>query len=137
MIDPEGEQPVYLQVAALLRERIESGEWRPRRRLPAVVALEHEYGVARNTMLKAIKHLRETGYVYTVPNWGTVVRAGSDDITVVVMEPGSRGIFRVANDQESARLDLDPDAAVFVLERPDGEVEVLPADKVEIRGPER
>jgi GntR family transcriptional regulator len=136
VIDPEGEQPVYLQVAALLRARIDSGEWQPRRRLPAVVALEHEYGVARNTVLKAIKHLRETGYVYTVPNWGTVVRAGSENITVVVMKPGSRGIFRAANEQERAQLDLDEGSAVFMLERAGGEIEVLPADKVEIRGPE-
>lgn len=136
MIDPEGEQPVYLQVAALLRARIESGEWQPRRRLPSVVALEHEYGVARNTVLKAIKHLRETGYVYTVPNWGTVVRTGSDNVTIVVMEPGTRGIFRAATLQEQARLGIEDDAAVFVVERGDGEVEVLPADKVEIRGPE-
>lgn len=136
MIDPDGEQPVYLQVAALLRQRIESGEWQPRRRLPAVVHLEQEYGVARNTVLKAIKHLRDLGYVYTVPNWGTVVRAGSEHVTVVVMDPGSRGIYRVATAQEQAQLDLDDDAAVFVIERAGGEVEVLPADKVEVRGPE-
>jgi GntR family transcriptional regulator len=136
VIDVEGEQPVYLQVAALLRARIDSGEWPPRRRLPSVVALEHEYGVARNTVQKAIKHLRELGYVYTVPNWGTVVRAGSGNITVVVMEPGSRGIFRAATGKEQEQLDLEEDAAVFVLERASGEVEVLPADMVEIRGPE-
>jgi len=28
--------------------------------------------VARDTVQKAIKHLRELGYVYTVPNWGNV-----------------------------------------------------------------
>lgn len=136
MIDAEGEQPVYLQVAALLRARIDSGEWQPRRRLPSVVALEHEYGVARNTVQKAIKHLRELGYVYTVPNWGTVVRAGSDNITVIVMEPGSRGIYRTATGKEQEQLNLEEDAAVFVLERASGEVEVLPADQVEIRGTE-
>jgi len=135
VIDPEGEQPVYLQVAALLRQRIESGEWPPRRRLPAVVALEHEYGVARNTVLKAIKHLRETGYVYTVRNWGTVV-LGGEHIATVVMEPGSRGIFRAATDRERERLNLDEGGDVFVLERAGGEVELFPADKVEIRGSE-
>ena len=126
---------MYLQVAAQLRERIDSGEWPSRRRLPPVVALEHEYGVARNTVLKAIKHLREIGYVYTVPNWGTVVKAGADTITLVVMEPGSRGVIREATDQERERLDLDGGACVFVVEHGD-HVEVLPADKVEIRGPE-
>lgn len=126
---------MYLQVAAQLRERIESGEWPARRRLPPVVALEHEYGVARNTVLKAIRHLREIGYVYTVPNWGTVVKAGADTITVVVMESGSRGVVREASEQERERLDLDEGAYVLVVERGGG-VEVLPADKVEIRGPE-
>lgn len=136
MIDPEGEQPVYLQVATDLRQRIEAGEWQPRRRLPSVVALEHEYGVARNTVLKAIRHLRDLGYVYTVANWGTVVKAGADHIAVVVMEPGCRGIYRPASDREREQLDLGEGAAVFVLERPGGDVEVFPADQVEIRGPE-
>ncbi|MFD1538128.1 winged helix-turn-helix domain-containing protein [Nonomuraea guangzhouensis] len=136
MIDPKGEQPVYLQVAASLRERIESGEWLPRHRLPRVAELESEYGVVRSTILEAINHLRDSGYVTTVPNWGTVVRLGSDDITVVMIEPGDCGIFRVASEQESERLGLDPEAAVFVLEKASGRVAVLPADKVEIRGPE-
>ncbi|SET46905.1 regulatory protein, gntR family [Nonomuraea wenchangensis] len=126
---------MYLQVAAQLRARIESGEWPPRRRLPSVVALEHEYGVARNTVLKAIKHLRDTGYVYTVSNWGTVVKAGADTITVVVMAPGSRAVVREATAQERERLDLAEGAHVLVVEK-GGEVEVLPAETVEIRGPE-
>jgi DNA-binding GntR family transcriptional regulator len=135
VIDPEGAQPVYLQVAASLRARIESGEWPPRRRLRSVDTLADEYGVARNTMLKAIAHLRGLGYVYTVRNWGTVVKAGDEDIAVVVMKPGNRGTIREATDQERAQLDLDQGAYVLIVER-DGEVEVLPADKVEIRGPE-
>lgn len=134
MIDPEGDRPVYLQVAQHLRERIVSGEWQPRRRLPSVVALEHEYGVARNTILKAIKRLRDTGQVYTVRNWGTVVKAGADYIAVVRMEAGSRGIFRAATEQEIAHLDLAAGSAVFVVERADGGVEVYPAETLEVRG---
>lgn len=134
MIDPEGDRPVYLQVAQQLRERITRGEWPPRRRLPSVTALEQQYGVARNTILKAIGHLRDTGYVYTVRNWGTVVKAGAADIAVVVMEEGSRGIFRAATERELAQLDLMAGAAVFVLERAGGEVEVYPAETVEVRG---
>lgn len=134
MIDPKGDQPVYLQVARLLQERIDSGEWQPRRRLPAVVALEHEYGVARNTVLKAIKHLRETGYVYTVRNWGTVVKIGADNIAIVVMRPGSRGIYREATEREAAHLNLEAGTAVFVVERAGGEVDVYPAQTVEVRG---
>jgi GntR family transcriptional regulator len=126
---------VYLQVAAQLRARIESGEWPPRRRLPPVVALEHEYGVARNTVLKAIKHLRDTGYVYTVANWGTVVKAGADHIIVVVMEPGSRAVIREASEKEREQLDLPEGANVLVVERGE-EVAVFPASAVEIRGPE-
>ncbi|MFC5821948.1 GntR family transcriptional regulator [Nonomuraea sp. NPDC050478] len=133
MIDPDGAQPVYVQVAADLRRRIEAGEYPPRRRLPSVVALEHEYGVARNTVLKAIGLLRNSGIVYTVRNWGTVVRGTG---AVVVMEPGSRGIYREATDREREQLDLAEGTAVFVVERADGEMEVLPAAEVEVRGPE-
>ena len=126
---------MYVQVADDLRRRIQSGEYPPRRRLPSVDRLAEEYGVARNTMTKAIERLRATGHVYTVRNWGSVVRAGDKDIAVVVMEPGSRATIRAATGQERARLDLAEGAYVLVVERGD-EIEVLPADRVEIRGPE-
>src|SRR5437868_1794745 len=136
MIDPGGAQPVYLQVAALMRERIESGEWPPNRRLPSETALMHEFGVARNTVHKAIVHLRGLGLVYTVRNWGSVVKAGAEYVAVVTMQPGGRAIIREATSLELVRFDLPEGSPVVVIEGPNDSVEVYPAYTVEIRTPE-
>ncbi|MFE3452352.1 GntR family transcriptional regulator [Nonomuraea sp. NPDC059194] len=135
MIDYESEFPVYLQVANSLRERIEAGEWQPRKRLPTVTDLVHEYGVARNTMMQAMEHLRSIGYVYTIRNRGSFVRYGADMVKVVELGAGARSFSRRASEDERERLELEEDGWVTVIEYADGEVEVHAADKVEIRGP--
>lgn len=123
------------QIAAHIRQRIEAGEWAPRRRLPSVTHLEQQYGVARNTILEALGLLRDLGLIYTVKNRGSFVKAGADFITQVVADAGTRIVNRPAHETEIAELELLEHGWVTVVERGD-EVEVLPADKVEIRGPE-
>ena len=134
MIDYESEYTVYEQIAAYIRQRIESGEWGPRRRLPTVVHLSQEYGVAKDTVMQALELLRDLGIIYTVKNRGSYVKVGSDLVTVVAVEPGMRVIFRLATDIERLEMELAEGASVAVVERPGGHVEVIPADKVEIRG---
>jgi GntR family transcriptional regulator len=73
MIDPEGPEPLYQQVAALLRARIESGELQPNRPVPSIAQLQGEYGIARGTALHAIDVLRREGLVRTVAGRGTFV----------------------------------------------------------------
>lgn len=128
---------MYLQVANSIRSRIEAGEWQPRKRLPTVTDLVHEYGVARNTMMQAMEHLRDLGIIYTVRNRGSFVRYGSDLVAVVELRPGARCFSRRATDDERERLELEGEGWVTVIEARDGAIEVHPADKVEIRGPER
>jgi DNA-binding transcriptional regulator YhcF (GntR family) len=135
VINYEADSPVYEQIAVLLRARIEAGEWRPRQRLPSVTHLEQQYGVARQTILQALGLLRDRGLIYTVKNRGSFVKAGADFITVVTVEPGMRIVTRRPSDSERRELDLADDGWVMVVEH-GSEVEVLPADKVEIRGPE-
>lgn len=134
MIDYQSEFTVKEQIAADIRQRIEAGEWAPRRRLPSVTHLEQQYGVARNTILEALGLLRDLGLIYTVKNRGSFVRAGADFITQVVADAGTRIVNRPAHETEIAELELPEHGWVTVVER-GGEVEVLPADKVEIRGP--
>jgi DNA-binding GntR family transcriptional regulator len=136
VINYEADTPVYEQIAALLRARIEAGEWAPRQRLPSVTHLEQEYGVARQTVLQALGVLRDLGIVYTVKNRGSFVKVGADFLTVITPEPGMRIIVRQASASEQRELNLLEGGPVVVVERPGGEVQVLPADMVEIRGPE-
>lgn len=68
-----GPVPVWQQVAAWLRQRIQAGEWGPNDRLPTELQLVQELGIARETARKAIALLRDEGLVYTVHAQGTFV----------------------------------------------------------------
>jgi DNA-binding GntR family transcriptional regulator len=72
--DPLAPVPRYRQIAEILRGRIEAGELEPDRPIPSEAAVQQEFGVARETARKAVKLLRDEGYVITVPGLGTYVR---------------------------------------------------------------
>ena len=64
---------MYAQLAALLRARIQSGEFPPRSRIPSLRQLEAEYDVAPMTVRRAIQVLVDEGVVVTRPGRGTFV----------------------------------------------------------------
>lgn len=70
-VDPHSTVPSYRQLAAQLRERIESGEIRPRDPLPSIAQLAEETGLARGTVRKALDVLAAEGLTYSVPGRGT------------------------------------------------------------------
>jgi len=72
-IDHEGDVPVYVQLADILRARIMSGELAARRPVPSKRTLMQEYGVAGGTIDKAIGILRREGLVRTVTGRGIYV----------------------------------------------------------------
>ncbi|MCZ4125295.1 GntR family transcriptional regulator [Streptomyces sp. H39-S7] len=72
-IDREGPVPPYRQIAAALRGRIEDGSISPGRRIPSLVELEEEFGVARDTLRKAVQVLKDEGLVETVNGMGIYV----------------------------------------------------------------
>lgn len=72
-IDREGPVPPYRQIANQLRERIASGSIPVGRRIPSLVEMEQEYGVARDTLRKAVKVLKDEGLVETVNGMGVYV----------------------------------------------------------------
>ena len=72
-VDPDSATPVYMQVANILRGRIESGVLLPDRPVPSESQLQQEFGVARGTARKAIGVLREEGLVVTVMGRGSYV----------------------------------------------------------------
>jgi DNA-binding GntR family transcriptional regulator len=73
VIDGHSDVPPYLQMAAILREEITSGQIPPRRPVPSVTALQQETGLARGTIRKAIALLAAEGLVVVRPGWGTFV----------------------------------------------------------------
>jgi GntR family transcriptional regulator / MocR family aminotransferase len=71
-VDPGLPVPAYSQLEAILRRRITAGEWRAGP-LPSVAYLQQEYGVGRDTVLHALRLLREAGLIFTVPKRGSYV----------------------------------------------------------------
>jgi GntR family transcriptional regulator len=75
-VDHGSAVPPYQQIAAILRERIESGELAPGAAIPSVRTIQQEYGVAQTTARKAIKVLVDEGLAQIVRGWGTFVTKG-------------------------------------------------------------
>jgi GntR family transcriptional regulator len=73
VVDLYSAEPLYSQVAAILRARIEAGELARLDPLPSEKAIEQEHGVSRDTARRAIRLLRDEGLVFTVPQRGTYV----------------------------------------------------------------
>jgi GntR family transcriptional regulator/MocR family aminotransferase len=71
-VDPDLPEPAYQQLTAILTRRIAAGEWR-RGPLPSVKALQQDYGVGRDTVLHALRQLREGGLIFTVSKRGSYV----------------------------------------------------------------
>ena len=72
-IDPYGDEPLYAQLAGILRSRIRSGELARLDRLPSESYLVQEHEVSRDTVRKAIAVLRDEGLVFTIGQRGTFV----------------------------------------------------------------
>jgi GntR family transcriptional regulator len=66
--------PPSRQIAASLRDRIASGEYPPGSQLPSITDLAGEFGVATNTVRKALGILRDEGLIESVAGYGTFVR---------------------------------------------------------------
>ena len=73
VVDHDAPEPPYLQVAAILRTRIQSRQLPPGARVPSITALMHEFGIARNTARRAIEVLKDEDLVTVRQGWGTFV----------------------------------------------------------------
>ena len=71
IIDPADPRPPWRQLAAILRQQIETGELAGR--LPGERTLAQEYGVAVGTVRKAVGLLRDEGLIETAHGWGSTV----------------------------------------------------------------
>ena len=65
--------PLYVQVAAVMRQRIERLQWPPGQKISTLVELEREFEVARVTVRQAIDILRQEGLLHCHQGRGTFV----------------------------------------------------------------
>jgi GntR family transcriptional regulator len=72
-LDYDGPDPLWRQVAGIIRSQIESGALPSGRRVPSENTLAQEYGIARGTAKKALDALVDEGLVRRVQGRGTFV----------------------------------------------------------------
>lgn len=70
---PDAPLPLSQQLAALLRAQIESGERSPGSRLPTIMQLAEEHGIATATVVKALRILKREGLVTGSTGHGSFV----------------------------------------------------------------
>jgi GntR family transcriptional regulator len=63
--------PLYLQVAAVLRRRVEEGRWAAGAKISTIEELQEEFGVARVTVRQAVELLEKEGLVRREQGRGT------------------------------------------------------------------
>jgi DNA-binding GntR family transcriptional regulator len=73
MIEWEADETVWRQLYDILRERVETGVYKPRMPLPSITHLEQEFGVARGTVRKVLGKLKADGLLRAIPGKGTYV----------------------------------------------------------------
>src|SRR5450432_4040276 len=66
--------PKYARVIAEVQRRIESGEYPPGSLLPSEHQLSAEFGIARPTVVRALRVLRQEGWIETQQGKGSFVR---------------------------------------------------------------
>jgi len=73
MIVPDREGAAYRQLAGVLRDRIRSGELPSGQRMPSEKDLHDEFGLARETVRRALAVLRGEGLIEVRHGHGTFV----------------------------------------------------------------
>lgn len=131
-IDPFNVVPKYYQLASILRQKIEEGEWQPRSSIPSERQLEALYNVSRTTTREAIELLVKQGLLYREQGRGTFVSpqklqkgwmdltSFSEDLLKRGMQPGQ--IIRSLGWVEPSarvlqRLELAPGSMALRIER--------------------
>ncbi|MDG9710221.1 GntR family transcriptional regulator [Streptomyces sp. DH10] len=66
-------RPVWRQVAATIATRIADGEYLVGARVPSVVELSAEFGIASSTAQKALAHLKAQGLIRAEVGLGSFV----------------------------------------------------------------
>lgn len=83
-------QAKYLEVAAIINQRIKDGTYQARSALPDQESLAQEFGVSRLTVKKALDGLERKGLVYKQSGLGTFV---AGDIPIQTAQDAPANMF--------------------------------------------
>ncbi|MFV2062830.1 MAG: GntR family transcriptional regulator [Chloroflexota bacterium] len=130
-VDPASPSPLYQQLRSLLRDRIESGEYRSGDVFPSESELISQHSLSRITVRRAISELEREGLVVTRQGTGTFVadptRAGAQCLLSFTSDMLRRGhrpgaqllALRINSGPQHAarRLELADDADLLHIKR--------------------
>ncbi|MCK2219772.1 GntR family transcriptional regulator [Actinomadura sp. ATCC 31491] len=99
MLDREGPVPLYVQLAEVIEEQINSGQLQPGEAVPSEADLEVEFEIARATARNVARELRRRRLVHTIQGEGTFV----GPVGVPLLKR-SRGMYVRIADEIVARI---------------------------------
>ncbi|MEU4226019.1 winged helix-turn-helix domain-containing protein [Nonomuraea sp. NPDC026600] len=73
MVELKANQPKWRQVHVIMVERIRTGEYKAGERIPSLIELIEEFGLANATGQKVMRALRADGLIRTEPGMGSFV----------------------------------------------------------------
>src|ERR1700722_10108038 len=110
--------PKYAQVVAEIQRRIESGQYPPGSLLPSEHQLSDEFRVARPTVVRALRVLRQDGWIETQQGKGSFVRGRPALAGLETQRPGEDALNRDESDEPGELVKTGvsaPPARVAVL----------------------
>jgi GntR family transcriptional regulator len=114
--------PLYIQVASVMRRRIETQQWRPGGKIPTLVELEREFQVARVTVRQAVDILREEGLLRSQQGRGTFAAEKSADRHWVKLATTWDVLIESIKDNVVKRIKVDNAPRLPVLRDGEGEL---------------
>jgi GntR family transcriptional regulator len=73
MLDHQSVIPLYHQLKEIIKDKIESGQWKPGDLIPSETQLLQEFNISRNTAKKALDDLVQEGLLHRLQGRGTFV----------------------------------------------------------------
>ena len=112
--------PLYLQVADILRGRINRRQWPAGTLIPTLEALAEEFKVARVTARQAVQVLTREGLVSPRRGYGTVVTRADDTPNTVVMKTTLESLASMYESTSAKMLTFDETNAMPNVEPAQG-----------------
>ena len=99
--------PLYLQLAAAMRERIHRGSLPPGSKIPSLDNLQTEFGVARVTVRQAMDRLEREGLISRHKGKGTFVKSNGGDRHWLHLETQWESLLHSIRDNLPTRIPVD------------------------------
>ncbi len=114
--------PLYIQVASVMRQRVESGQWGPGQQIPTLEELEREFKVARVTVRQAIEILQEEGLLHAQQGRGTFISQRTPDRHWLKLATTWNALIDMVKDNKPRSIKLKERTSPPILQPGDGDL---------------